>query len=118
GGKRLALADHADRDAAAIELREVAADEDADEIEEALDLLIGTRPVFGGKAEEGQIADAATHREAHRLAERFHAAPMPLAARQAMRMRPAPVAVHDDGDMARKKSGRRIRFALRRLEPG
>ena len=48
-----------------------------------------------------RIADAEIAGRAHGAAQRFDAAPMALDARQAARRRPASVAVHDDGDMAR-----------------
>ena len=101
-GTRLALADDADLHAVAVELGEVAADEDAHEVEQTLDLLVGARPVLRGEAEQRQVADAAAHREADRAAQRFDAAAMALAARHAVRVRPAAVAVHDDGDMTRQ----------------
>ena len=67
----------------------------------------GRRPVFGGKAVDRQVAHAVLDRRADRAAHRLDAAPVALEARQAARLRPAAVAVHDDGDMRRRARRRR-----------
>src|SRR5581483_7423106 len=96
-----ARADHAHANAVAVERGEVAADEEAEQPEDEIDLRRRTRPVLGGKAEQRQVADAEVERGAHRPAHRLDAAAMALAPRQAARRRPAAVAVHDDRNVAR-----------------
>ena len=50
-------------------------------------------------------------RRAHGLAQSLDAAAMTFDARQAARGRPAPIAIHDDGDVPRHSRSRRLRAA-------
>ena len=59
------------------------------------------RPVLRAEGKDRQDADAEIAGGAHRAAQRLDAAAMAFAARQAARRRPAPVAIHDDGDVPR-----------------
>ena len=62
----------------------------------------GGRDQFSGaEREDRQERDAEVARRAHGAPQRLDAAPVPFAARQAARRGPAPVAIHDDGDVPR-----------------
>src|ERR687893_487672 len=98
------LADDADADVALVQLPQITADENPQQVEEPLDLLRRSRPVFRGEAEQGQVAQAAPAGEADSPAQGLDAAPVSFPPRQAVRMRPAPVAVHDDPDMAGERN--------------
>src|SRR5690606_20537511 len=65
------------------------------------DLLGGTPPGLGREAEYGQAADAQRRRGLHRALQRLDALAVTHGARQAAGLRPAAIAVHDQGDMAR-----------------
>ena len=103
-------------DSVTVELGEVAPNEYPHQIEEALDLVVGARPVLRGEAEERQIADATAHGIADGTSERLNATAMPFPARQTMRVRPAAVAVHDDTDMTGQRAREHGRFGTVRLK--
>ena len=65
--------------------------------------VLGAVPILGGKSVEREIFDAEFARRANDRPRRFRALPMTLDARQAALLRPAAVAVHDDGDMLRQR---------------
>src|SRR3546814_14602722 len=65
------------------------------------DLLFGALPVFRRKGIERHRLDAEVAGGAHDRPHRFHPRAMAGDARQVALLRPAAVAVHDDGDMAR-----------------
>ena len=100
-----ALADDADLDAGLVQLGEVAADEALHQPHQIVDLVDRARPVLGREAVEREVGDAELDRRAHRAPHRLDAVAMTDGARQAVLAGPAPVAVHDDGDVARR--GRR-----------
>src|SRR5215468_7641597 len=81
--------------------REIVADEAAQEAEQVTDLARRPRPVFRAEGKDGEIQDAELVRRTHDTAQRLDAAAMAFRPGQTARRRPAPVAVHDDGDMQR-----------------
>src|SRR3546814_4162492 len=64
------------------------------------DLIGGAFPVFAGKGVERQHLYAEVGRGLHDAAHRLHTPAMTHDARQETPLRPAAVAIHDDGDMA------------------
>ena len=95
------LADHAHPHPVAVQRRKVVADETAQQTEQIADLACRPRPVFRAEREDREVDDAELMGCANDPAQRLDPAAMPLRARQPARCRPAPVAVHDDGDMQR-----------------
>ena len=57
-------------------------------------------PVLGGEGVEGKRLGAELAAGAHDVAHRLAAVPVPFGNRQLLLLRPAAVAVHDDGDVA------------------
>ena len=97
------LADHFEVDVVLVQFRRLGL-EIVDEIfHQRIHLVLGPVPVLGGKGVEREILDAEFPRRADDFARRIRAAPVPLDARQTMLFRPAPVAVHDDGDVLRQR---------------
>src|SRR5262245_7167686 len=84
-----------------MQLRQIAANEALHQPHEVVDLTGRARPVLRGKTVDREVLDAELHGRAHRAAYRFHAAPVSLRTRQATLGGPTPVAIHDDGDVAR-----------------
>src|SRR5688572_18570152 len=72
-----------------------------EKLHEERHFLGGAAPVLRTEGEERKVLDAALAAGAHRGAHRFCAAAVAGDARQAPTPRPAPVAIHDDGDVAR-----------------
>ena len=99
GGKPGAQADHPHADVVAMKLGEIVAEVTLEKLHQHRDFFGRPAPVLRGEAVDRQIGDAELDRRAHRAAHRLDAAPMALETRQAARLRPAPVAVHDDGDV-------------------
>ena len=71
------------------------------------ELGLGAPPVLAREAKERELVDAKANALLGRPADTRHAAAVPLNARQAAALRPAAVAVHDDGDMPRRGIGAR-----------
>ena len=67
--------------------------------EDVADLGAGTDPVLGREAEHGEPADVAAHGDAHEAGQVLLALGVALGAGQAAASGPAPVAVHDAGDV-------------------
>src|SRR5262249_28486752 len=107
-----AIADEADTYAAAVQLIDFLAQVKPQERHEIVDLAHRALPVFEREAVQGQIGDADRLRALDRLSYRFGATGVSGGARQPTRLRPTPVAVHDDGDVlgrrrdVRKANGR------------
>ena len=74
--------------------------------EDVADLGARPDPVLGREPEHGQPADVAAHGDAHEAGEVLLALRVPLRAGQAAAPGPAPVAVHDAGDVQRRVGGR------------
>ena len=76
----------------------------AEQTHQVADLPLRAPPVLGREAEQGQVADAQPNRAFRRRLHRLGAAPVPGRPRQSARRRPASVAVHDDGDVQRRRA--------------
>ena len=77
----------------------------AQELHQRGDLLERPLPVLRREGVQRQRAQADLARGAHHLAHRLGALAVPLDARQAVLLRPAAVAVHDDRHVAGKLAG-------------
>src|SRR5688500_6823107 len=77
----------------------------AEDVEDALDLLLRATPVLGRERPEGEVANADFPRRVGNAADILGACLMALEAGEAALVRPPPVAIHDDGDMARHARG-------------
>src|SRR5207237_882676 len=95
----IALANHPDPHAIAMQRGEVIADEAAQQAEQIADLARRPRPVLGRERKYGEIANTELVRGAHDPAQRLDAAAMTLRPRQSARRSPAAIAIHDDGNM-------------------
>jgi len=109
-GEPFAAADHPHAHVVGVQFRQIVADEAFEQPHQQRDLVGRPAPVFGREAVERQKRDADFARRAHRAAHGFDSAAMALVARQAARLRPAAVAVHYDGDVARRLAGRMAVF--------
>ena len=101
----LAVADEAHTDALTVEVVDLSTQEKAEQPHEIVDLVGGAVPVLGGKAEKGEIGNTHFCRAAHDIAHCLDTATMAGGAWQAARLGPASVAVHDDGDVTRRRRG-------------
>ena len=82
-----------------------------EQLHEEFDLILGTPPVFATEREQRQVLHAAFRASAHAGTHRFDAALVTGDTRQKTLFRPAPVAIHDDSDVARH--ARRVGDGLR-----
>ena len=98
----VALADDAQAHPRPGERVELPAQIEPQQPHEFADLLGGAFPILRREGVEGEIVDAEIDTAAHSLAGRVGAAAMAGDARQAAPCGPAPVAVHDDGDVPRR----------------
>ena len=97
------FADHSEAHAVLVQLREVAADEAFHQPHEIVDLGGRPRPVLGREAVDRQVLHAELDGRAYGTPYSLHALAMTDRARQAALFGPAPVAIHDDGDMTRHR---------------
>ena len=72
-----------------------------EQLHQRADLVLRPAPVLAGEGEQGQGANAALKAEVDAGVDRACAGTVADGARATATLRPAPVAVHDDGDMAR-----------------
>src|SRR5262249_23662505 len=72
--------------------------------------LLRSTPVLARESEDREVLHAFADARLHDLAHGLHAFPVAADARQEPLLRPAPVAVHDDGDVARDLGGLRNRL--------
>jgi hypothetical protein len=63
------------------------------------DLLFGSKPVLGAEREEGEDLDPRFHGPVNHLPHGFHSRPVSFLPGERLLPGPAPVAVHDDGDV-------------------
>src|SRR5262249_60282007 len=82
---------------------QIAASEAAQQPDQFVDFGGGPRPVLGAERKNGEKVDSEIASGTHGTAQRLDAAAMPFPARQPARGRPAPVAVHDDGNVPRHR---------------
>ena len=83
------------------EFVEVGEDEALHQPHQVADLFLGPLPVFGAESVERHRVDAEVARRAHDRPHRLDAGLVTGDAGQQPLFRPAAIAVHDDGDMAR-----------------
>src|SRR5690606_9044880 len=104
-GGRLAearsVADEADAHAAPMQLVDLAVEGVDEQLHQRADLVLRTAPVLAREREQGQCADAGVQAEIDAQVDRARAGAMADDARPVALLRPAAVAVHDDGQVAR-----------------
>ena len=107
GGERqpIDVSEHIQADALAFHTGNLLTEKLQQKGEQGCHFRLGAVPVLAGKRVERQIADAHFTAFGHDVARGFRAGAMPGLTRQAARLGPAAVAVHDDGEM----DGQRLR---------
>src|SRR5262245_16926149 len=93
----------------------LAVDELAKYAHQTIDLTRGTRPILGRKGIQRQVAHPLLGALAHDPTDVLGAGTMPCQARQPTSLSPAPIAIHDDRDMAR--NARTVSRLRRHLNP-
>src|SRR5690606_39722262 len=109
------IAEDAQANALAMEAVELALDVEAEQAGELGDLGLGPTPVLRGEGIERQALDPGLARRAQRPPRRLRAGAVAGRTGQPARLRPAAIAVHDDGDVP---GHRRRRSGPVRLGPG
>ena len=99
------IAEYAQADAVALHGGELFAKEADQQLEEQADFILGAAPVFLREGVERQVADAERAALGHDGFGGADAGLMAFAAGQAAFLRPAAVAVHDDGNVGRERGG-------------
>src|SRR5215469_3718364 len=84
-----------------VQIGKIVTDEAAQQRQQIANFRWRSRPVFGAERKDGEHGNAEIAGGTHGLAQRLDAAAMTFHARQAARRRPAPVAIHDDGNVTR-----------------
>ena len=100
GGEVRAAAHDAEADLVLVEEGLLAGEVGDEEAHEGLDLVLGALPVLDGEGVEREVADAGVAAVAEDAADGLAAGAVALGAGEAAGLRPAAVAVHDDGDVA------------------
>ena len=98
----LAIADETHPHAVGMQLVDLAVERVHEQVHEARDFVSGPVPVLAREGKQGQRFDAAPRAFLDRHARRLESRPMSGGARNALGLRPASVAVHDDRDMPRE----------------
>src|SRR5690606_30539413 len=104
-----AFADEAHPHAAPLQFLHFTFERVEEQFHQRAHLLLGTAPVFARESEQGQRADAALQAEIDAQVDRARAGAVADHARSLAARRPAAVAVHDDGDVARDRGWMRSR---------
>jgi hypothetical protein len=117
GRESAVIAEHLDPDPLLVERIELAPDIEAQEAHQVADLGLGPFPILGRESVEGEAFDAGLARRSEHLAGGLGALAVAGGAGKPPRLRPAAVAVHDDGDVARNRRAR-ISGGRLRLEAG
>ena len=99
---RAAVANDPHAHVALDQLVHVAAEIEAEQTHQRPHFLRRAFPVLRREGEQGEVLQADVAGLAHDLAHRVHAGDMAGLARQVALLRPASVAVHDDGDVVGK----------------
>ena len=97
------IAQDADADVLAVQLVQLLGEVFQQKPHQRANLLGGALPVLSGERIDGQGLDAQVIRMPDNLAQRLHAGLVAKGTRHAALLRPAAVAIHDDGDMARQQ---------------
>ena len=114
-GQFLEASDDAEPDPVLDELFLLFGEEPVEQLHQRGDLVLGAVPVFNAEGEEGEVADAVLAGGFKGTLDGIRATPVAFDPGKAPLPRPAPVAVHDNGDMARLRIGGRI---IRRVHGG
>src|SRR3990172_5948005 len=104
GREALQLAEHAHLLSLPLELVRLPLDVLLQERHQRRNLARGPLPVLLREGEEREHLEPHLEGPFHHLAHRLHPAPVPQGARQPALARPASVAIHDDGDVARRRA--------------
>src|SRR5579871_4171261 len=104
-GQPAQVADREQADVMLHHLAELALQVAAQQRHEAVDLARRAVPVLAREREQREVLDAQPPARLHHRAHRLLAGTVPVEARKAALLRPAAVAVHDDGDVARQPRG-------------
>src|SRR3990172_2263078 len=104
GREALQLAEHAHLHSLPLELVRLPLDVLLQERHQRRNLARGPLPVLLREGEEREHLEPHLEGPFHHLAHRLHPAPVPQGARQPALARPASVAIHDDGDVARRRA--------------
>src|SRR5207342_2283342 len=99
-GEAFALANEADAHAAAVEFVDLALERTQEQLHQCADFVFRTSPVLAGKCEQGERLDAGFETEIDAQVDGTRAGAVADHAWPAASLRPAAVAVHDDGEMA------------------
>src|SRR5690606_9486931 len=100
-----AVADEADAHAAPVQLVDFAVERVDEKLHQRADFLLGPAPVLAREREQGECADPGVQAEIDAQVDRARAGAMADDARPVALLRPAAVAVHDDGQVARDSTG-------------
>src|SRR3546814_8447440 len=92
-------ADHPEPDAVVVQVGDLAAQVEPQELHQVADLLWRPAPVLGGEPEQRQIADAKLAGGLDGAPHRLRTLAMAKAAQHPASPRPPAVAIHDDGNM-------------------
>ena len=105
----VALADETQAHVVVVERTELALDRPAKQVQQQPDFRTRTLPVLTGEGEDRQHPDTGLAGALDDRPGRARARPMTGGARQTTRVRPAAVAVHDDGHMFGNSHGSDVR---------
>ena len=95
------LADEAQAHAVAVQLVDLTIERLQEQLHQSADLGLGALPVLRGEGEQGEGGDALAQAELHGAAYRLLTGAVAEHAGTQALLRPAAVAVHDDGDVGR-----------------
>src|SRR5690606_38226216 len=105
-GDEEAVADASQAYAGGVEGGNLALQRAEEQLHQRADFLLRPAPVLAGEGEQGQHADAAFEAEVDGALGRARAGPVADDARAATALGPAPVAIHDDGQVAGNRRAR------------
>jgi hypothetical protein len=101
GRKFMQTTDEVNADAVLNQRGRLSLDRLGKECEEPSDLSIITPPILSAKGVDGEVGDAQFRRARNDATKCFGASGMSIKLIATLRTRPATVAIHDDGDVAR-----------------
>jgi len=90
-------------DAITGQLAQVFGDGHQHQAHQARDFVFGALPVLGREGKHGEVLDAAVGTGVDHLDQRIHTGLVAEEARQVALLRPAPIAIHHDGHVARHR---------------
>ena len=89
----------AELDAFLVQFGQLAVDHIFEDVHQPVHLFARPAPVLGGEGVDGQVLDPIFHAGGDDVAQVLRAGPMPCQPRQPARNGPAPVPVHNNGDV-------------------